>query len=624
MHLEITIDQALQEAIKAHRAGKVQEADQLYTAILKVQPNHPDANHNLGVLAVSLDKAEEALPFIEKALEANQNVRQFWLTYVDTLIRLDLITDARTALDQAKAKFSGSETFNSLSQRIAEREAILLVYKSEARSKQTNILENLSVDRSLNLANKKLKKGLYSEAESIYLNILKKFPKNARAKAGLKQLSSENKSSQVVDPSNTQLKELVTLYNNEKFDQALKKVNILVKKFGRSPTLLNIKGAILHRLGNLNMSAEAYSTALSMKPNFAEALYNLGSIYQEQGKWNEAIQHYDQAIAIKPDYAAAHNNRGTVLQDQGMIRQAIEAYVKAVTFDPDFADALNNLGLALTEQGKHAEAVEVFRKAIIKKPDSASFYNNKALAFQKLGMLEEAISALKKATSIEPEHAEASHFLAALTGQNSQAPSLIYVENLFDKYSKRFDASLTQKLEYRMPEIMRGILLEGNEGASLGSILDLGCGTGQVGRVIKNHCDYLEGIDISAKMLEHAQRTNVYDKLINVDILSYLSNEPLDFDYFIAADVFIYLGDLSEVFRLVKLRNERGGKLVFSTEHAHCVGFQLEKSGRYSHSKIYISELCSEFGYSLIHFSENPLRKENGKFLDGGTYVLQF
>ena len=53
---ELTIDQALQQGVEAHKAGQVQEADRLYTAILKAQPKHPDANHNMGVLAVGVGK----------------------------------------------------------------------------------------------------------------------------------------------------------------------------------------------------------------------------------------------------------------------------------------------------------------------------------------------------------------------------------------------------------------------------------------------------------------------------------------------------------------------------------------------------------------------------------------
>ena len=79
--MEITIDQALQKAIEAHKAGQVQDADRLYTAILKAQPKHPDANHNLGVLAVSVGKLQEALPFLKTALEANPSIHSSgWAT----------------------------------------------------------------------------------------------------------------------------------------------------------------------------------------------------------------------------------------------------------------------------------------------------------------------------------------------------------------------------------------------------------------------------------------------------------------------------------------------------------------------------------------------------------------
>ena len=61
--MELTLDQALQKGIEAHKAGNAQEADRHYTAILKAQPKHPDANHNLGLLAVSVNKTDAALPF---------------------------------------------------------------------------------------------------------------------------------------------------------------------------------------------------------------------------------------------------------------------------------------------------------------------------------------------------------------------------------------------------------------------------------------------------------------------------------------------------------------------------------------------------------------------------------
>ena len=90
---ELTIDQALQQGVEAHKAGQVQEADRLYTAILKAKPKHADANHNMGVLAVGVGKVQEALPFFKTALEANPATAQYWLSYIDTLIKLDKLAD---------------------------------------------------------------------------------------------------------------------------------------------------------------------------------------------------------------------------------------------------------------------------------------------------------------------------------------------------------------------------------------------------------------------------------------------------------------------------------------------------------------------------------------------------
>ena len=62
--MEMTIDEALRRGVEAHQAGRVQEADGYYTAILQSQPDHPDANHNLGLIAVGVNKIGEALPLL--------------------------------------------------------------------------------------------------------------------------------------------------------------------------------------------------------------------------------------------------------------------------------------------------------------------------------------------------------------------------------------------------------------------------------------------------------------------------------------------------------------------------------------------------------------------------------
>jgi thioredoxin-like negative regulator of GroEL len=85
--LVLTIKQVLQQGVSAHKEGKLEEAERLYRTILQSQPKHADANLNLGVIAVSVNKANVELPLFKTALEANPNIKQFWLSYIDVLIK---------------------------------------------------------------------------------------------------------------------------------------------------------------------------------------------------------------------------------------------------------------------------------------------------------------------------------------------------------------------------------------------------------------------------------------------------------------------------------------------------------------------------------------------------------
>ena len=105
------------------------------------------------------------------------------------------------------------------------------------------------------------------------------------------------------------------------------------------------------------------------------------------------------------------------------------------------------------------------------------------------------------------------------------------------------------------------------------------------GLELKNNFSYLEGIVFSKAMIEEAKQKKIYNKLVQSEIIHYLKNYDLNFDYFIAADVLIYVGDLFEVFKLIKDRNTKSGNLIFSIEKNLNDNYHLEKNGRYSHSK---------------------------------------
>ncbi|MDA9291614.1 tetratricopeptide repeat protein, partial [bacterium] len=373
---ELTIDQALQQGVEAHKAGQVQEADRLYTAILKAQPKHPDANHNMGVLAVGVGKVEQALPFFKTALEANPATAQFWLSYIDALIKLDQLTDAKAVLDQAKSKGAKGDGFDKLEQRLKEAgEGPLAASKTpaEAPPQQPNILDSLKLDQAIKLAKKKAKDGSPEEAKRIYQDILATFPKNKRASDGLKRLAGKSlvKASKAQDPPQDQLQSLINLYSQGQLQQALKQAETLVKQFPQSAILFNIQGAVLKGLGQLDASIEAYKKALAIKPDYAEAYLNMGVTFREQAQLEKAIAAYNKALAIKPDYADAYNNMGVALKEQGNLEEAIEAYHKAITIKSDYADAHLNMFIILQYQDNLEEAIDAGNKALAIKPDYA-------------------------------------------------------------------------------------------------------------------------------------------------------------------------------------------------------------------------------------------------------------
>ena len=112
--MKLTIQQALQQGVTAHKEGKLQDAARLYRAILRSQPGQPDANHNLGVIAVSANKTAAALPLFKNALEANPKIGQFWLSYIDALIKEKQFENAKLVIEQAKTQGVAGEKLNVL------------------------------------------------------------------------------------------------------------------------------------------------------------------------------------------------------------------------------------------------------------------------------------------------------------------------------------------------------------------------------------------------------------------------------------------------------------------------------------------------------------------------------
>ena len=164
--MEVTLEQALQQAVASHKAGKLQNAERLYRAILQSRPLHPDANHNLGVLAMRSNRIEVALSLFKTALEANPKIEQFWLSYIEALIKLGQLDNARLIMRQANKQGLNGDKLNSLKVRI---DAV----------PQTKKLSDPNPPREqLSLLIKYYQNKQFNESEQLALSITQNFPDN--------------------------------------------------------------------------------------------------------------------------------------------------------------------------------------------------------------------------------------------------------------------------------------------------------------------------------------------------------------------------------------------------------------------------------------------------------------
>ena len=219
--MKVTIAQALERGVTAHKEGKLQEAEKLYRAILQSQPQHPDANHNLGLIAVGVGKVEGAIPHFKAALAANAKMEQYWLSYIDALIKLNQIDTAKAVLEQARGSGLQGEKFDNLQVQLTD--------------------------------------GAGSSLRS-------------------------------------ELNGLIALYQQGKYPEVLDKGALLSEQYPDDPNIPNLLGVVNAALQNHEEAITHYNKAIKLKPDYAEAYYNLANIFYTLKKFKRAINKYRQAV----------------------------------------------------------------------------------------------------------------------------------------------------------------------------------------------------------------------------------------------------------------------------------------------------------------------------------------
>ncbi len=256
--MELTIEQALIQGIAAHKEGRLQDAERLYRAILQSQPGHPDANHNLGLIAVSLNSAEVALPLFKAALEANPKIEQFWLSYIDALIKEKQFENARQALEQGK---------------LSEINTYLM-------------------DAAI-----KVNMGRLDEAKATYEKIIALKPDNVQAHNKLGGVLHELGK---LDEAGESYKQAIAL--NPDYAEA---------HFNWGNTL--------HKLGRLEEAEASYREAIALRTGFIVAHQKLAITLRELGKIEQAIQ--SERYAKFLNFSNVEANESESFSDNLLFRQ---------------------------------------------------------------------------------------------------------------------------------------------------------------------------------------------------------------------------------------------------------------------------------------------------------------
>jgi predicted TPR repeat methyltransferase len=377
-------------------------------------------------------------------------------------------------------------------------------------------------------------------------------------------------------------------------------------------------GVAMLMCGRIDDAIAACKTAIEKRNDYAEAHYHLGVAYRHKGRTADARQCFARAIELQPTYARAIQGLAVLEAETGRLSEAETLLRKAIALQPDSPVAHQSLGMLLQKMGRQNEATFAFIDAVRVSKGNASRPAPASSA-------SEAIADLERKLTPTTEEA-ALHFRLskeANIAPPSQVPASS-VAGLFDRYADLFDEHLRGKLEYRAPELIVEAVAATKPDRLLDT-LDLGCGTGLCGPLLRPLAKTLHGVDLSAGMVEKARERGVYDHLEAADMLEVMRRSPLSFDLLVAADVLMYVGDLAPTFEAATATLRPGGQFAFSVEAGQGDRYQLRKeTHRFTHAKSYVQYLAKIYGFEEESSAEITVRKEAGKPVSAYVVVLRW
>jgi len=366
------LEQLLLQAVTLHQAGNLDTAAHLYREVLKSLPTQPNANHNLGVIALEANDVDASLELFKTALEVAPEDPQYWISYIEALLQAKQYDYAGQVLAHGIEGGLEGDEVESLKRRLADAQAV------------SPPVENLEENSGAPIASKP-EKSLHQTSV--------KAKKNGK-------------------PSFDEMNTLVSAFNQGRMAESEQQATWLTQRYPRHGFGWKVLGAIRQQQGRQDEAFHAFKMAAEFLPDDSEAHYNLGNYFYDQNQLAQAAACYQKAVRIEPGFAKAHYNLGSVLKDQGKFGEAETSYKKALKITPDNAQMHSNLGAMLNEQGRFDEAKSYFLRTLELDPSFVDAYCSLSVIDQQAGLTDAAEASLRKAIAIKPDFASAHYNLA--------------------------------------------------------------------------------------------------------------------------------------------------------------------------------------------------------------------
>lgn len=300
------------------------------------------------------------------------------------------------------------------------------------------------------------------------------------------------------------------------------------------------------------------------------------------------------------------------------------------------ADRRYRYAEACLADGDHAGAADLAEQALERAPRYAPAWLLLGRARAGLAtsgtdpaLRDAAAQAYARALDIDPEDrlGVRAHLVRLGGGDTLPVLSPAYVRALFDDYAPRFERHLVEGLGYVGPQLVRDALPRVPERFAVA--LDLGCGTGLMGEVVRDRVDHLTGIDLSPGMLALARTKTargrpLYERLVEGDVAAALADLPeASADLCLAADVLIYVADLASFLAGVGRVLRPGGLGAFTVQSHDGPGSVLGEDGRYAHADAHLAATAAVSGLERLAARPAEVRREGGRPVPGRVVVLR-